>query len=320
MTSARNQDELAATAIQMVMGAGESISFKARHANGHEFGLSIEDIAYSVDTRLRLRCLLPLPGLYQSRDGSLSQDGLVGASLDELKLSLRALEDSGWEVRLIPDAPLSSSLNVDEDAVIYYEYLNATPGPFYSSERSQVRHYREDFENAWAQSIEVSGTQALYDRAEVFALPEASSRLAVVSYETWEGLIQELSRSPERLHALDPRKFEELIAELLAREGLDVQITPSTRDGGRDILAFHETAIGRHLYLVECKRHRAERPVGVSVVRQLYGVVAQERATAGLVVATARFSRDALKFVETVKHQMGLKDYDAVTDWIRDHS
>jgi restriction endonuclease Mrr len=303
----------------MVMGAGESIALNARHADGREFGLSIEDIAYSVDTRLRLRCLLPLPGLYQNRDGSLSRNRRVGTSLEDLKQSLLALEGSGWEVRLIPDAPLTSSLVVDEDAVIYYQYLNDTPGPFYSSERSQVRQYREGFENAWAQSYAVSGAQALYDRAEVFGLPEASGRLAVVSHEAWEELIQELSRFPERLHDLDPRKFEELIAELLAREGLDVQITPSTRDGGRDILAFHETAIGRHLYLVECKRHRPERPVGVSVVRQLYGVVAQERATAGLVVATARFSREALTFVEAVKHQMGLKDYDAVTNWIRAH-
>ena len=113
---------------------------------------------------------------------------------------------------------------------------------------------------------------------------------------------------------------KELVAELLAREGLEVQLTPSTRDGGRDILAFQETPVGKHLYLVECKRHMLERPVGVAVVRQLYGVITQERATAGLIVATSRFSRDALTFAETVRHQMGLKDYEAIKAWLREHA
>jgi hypothetical protein len=36
-------------------------------------------------------------------------------------------------------------------------------------------------------------------------------------------------------------------------------------------------------------------------------------------LATSRFSREALTFVETVKRQMGLRDYDAVKDWLRSH-
>ena len=37
-----------------------------------------------------------------------------------------------------------------------------------------------------------------------------------------------------------------------------------TRDGGRDILAVNKTSLGEHLFLVECKRHAPERPIGVS--------------------------------------------------------
>jgi restriction system protein len=108
-------------------------------------------------------------------------------------------------------------------------------------------------------------------------------------------------------------------SELLAREGLEVHLTPSTRDGGRDILAFHDTPVGKHLHLVECKRQKQQRPVGVTVVRQLYGVIAQERAMAGLVVVTSHFTRDALTFAEAVRHQIGLKDYDAIKAWLRAH-
>lgn len=320
MSDSSAQGDLAARAIQMVMGAGESVALKARHADGREFGLNILDIAHSVDTRLQLRCLLPLPGLHRERDGTIYQErGPAPLGMQGLRRSIRALQDAGWEVRLIPDAPLGSSLIADQDAVIYFNYLNDVPGPFFSSEERRVKHHLEQFEHHWSTSFEVSATEELYARAEIFGRPEAVTRLAVVSDEAWHRLISELSRSPEKLHTLDPRKFEELVAELLTRDGLEVTLTPQTRDGGHDIFAFQKTPVGKLLYLVECKRHKLAKPVGVAVVRQLYGVVAHERATAGLIVATSRFTRDAVTFTETVRHQMGLKDYDAIKEWLRAH-
>lgn len=314
------QADLAATAIRLVVGAGDSIAVKARYADGREFGLDMEDIAYLVDNRLALRCLLPLPGVYRDRDGAVDRDGeRAPRSLRELRHSLRAFEGAGWQVRLIPDAPLVSSLIVDGDAVIYYEYLNSEPGPYFSSEERQARHYLNQFENHWSLSIPPSSAEELYDRSEVFGRDESATQIGVVSHEAWSRLIRELSLSPEKLHTLDPRKFEELVAELLARDGLEIHLTVSTRDAGRDILAFQDTPVGKHLYLVECKRNNPQRPVGVAVVRQLYGIVTWERATAGLVVATSRFSREALTFAETVKHQMGLKDYDAIKAWLLSH-
>ena len=59
--------------------------------------------------------------------------------------------------------------------------------------------------------------------------------------------------------------------------------------------------------------------MGIAVVQRLYGVLSQERATAGLVVTTSRFSKEALTFAETVKHQLRLKDYEAVKKWLTDY-
>jgi len=157
----------------------------------------------------------------------------------------------------------------------------------------------------------------LYDQSQAFLRPEKTSQIAIASREAWTKLINELSRSPELLHGLDPRKFEELIAELLDREGLNVHLTPMTRDGGRDILAYYQTPVGNHLYLVECKRHQLDNPVGIAVVQRLYGVISQERATYGLIVATSLFSKVALSFADKVKYQIGLKDYEAIKRWLR---
>jgi hypothetical protein len=320
MSKNSEDTELASTTLKLLMGAGESIALIARYPDGREFGLHIEDLAYSVDKRLSLRCLLPLPGIHRERDGKLfrSNDS-TALELHELHHSVRLLEDAGWHIRLIPDKPLVSSLSADDEGVIYYEYLNDKPGPFLSTQPRGINHYIDQFEHHWAHSFDISAIESLYEQVKPFAQTQQATQIAVISFEAWTKLIGELSKKPEILHKLPPRRFEELIAELLSRDGLEVHLTPQTRDGGRDILAFQNSTVGRHLYLVECKRHNPGNPVGVSIVQRLYGVVTQERATAGLIVTTSRFTKDALSFAETVQHQIGLKDYEVLKHWLKAH-
>jgi restriction system protein len=51
------------------------------------------------------------------------------------------------------------------------------------------------------------------------------------------------------------------------------------------------------LFLVQCKHWRA-RQVGVSVVRELCGVVSAERAAGGFVVTSGSFTEEARAFAE----------------------
>ncbi|WZP01242.1 restriction endonuclease (plasmid) [Isosphaeraceae bacterium EP7] len=149
--------------------------------------------------------------------------------------------------------------------------------------------------------------------------PEESQKIIVVAGKQWQPIINKLSKNPSIMRELPPREFEELICELLARDGLDVTLTPPTNDGGRDILAYMNTAYGRFLFLVECKRYAENNPVGVEIVRSLYGIVEQERATAGIVVATTRFTAGALDFQRKVNHRMSYRDYNVLIEWLKKH-
>ncbi len=313
----RQDSDRSTNAIRMIIGAGDAIEFAPRRVDGSEFGLRLEDLTNIVDRRLSLRCLLPLPGIYRDRDGSIVKDGEPGTEdFESLKHSLSILEDAGWQTRLVLGKLLASSLTVDDNAVIFYEYLNMPPGPFFSTDPKEVAHYRIRFKYAWVRAFEASATEALYNQAKSFLRPPKNENIAILSNEAWTQLINRLSSNPRLLYELPPRKFEELIAELLNRDGLEVHLTPTTRDGGRDVLAFHQTPIGRLLYLVECKRFDPGRPVGIAIVQRLYGVVVHDRATAGLVVTTSRFSKESLTFGKTVQHQLGLRDYDALKEWL----
>jgi restriction system protein len=170
------------------------------------------------------------------------------------------------------------------------------------------------FEAQWAKATPIT---LLYRDRDASAEGEQKRRLLVVSHEVWDDLIQELARHPQLMRAMTPRKFEELVAELLSRKGLKVSLTPHTRDGGRDILASLDSAMGDHLYLVECKRYAPDRLVGVELVRHLYGVVEIERATAGVLVTTSSFTSGARDLERTINHRLSLRDYDDLVIWLK---
>ncbi len=160
-------------------------------------------------------------------------------------------------------------------------------------------------------------------RKKLYGLKEQTTKKKIIELiapkiiTTNDSLILTLKKRPSDLYGITPRQFEEVIADLLTDMGMDVELTPATRDGGKDILAFMKTDIGRFLCLVEAKQYDKRRPVGVSLVRSLYGAVwDHHQATSGMLVTTSRFAKPAEEFQERHKYKLSLKDYDDVVSWL----
>ncbi len=147
-----------------------------------------------------------------------------------------------------------------------------------------------------------------------------SSELVTACQAVNDELIEYLARHPEWLRKLDPRRFEELIADLFERQGFEVTLTPRTRDGGKDIYAVKNDQYGKSLYLIECKRYAATNKVGVETVRGLYGVVSAENATKGIIATTSSFTRDAIDFASPLEYKMSLRDYETLKQWLAEYS
>lgn len=151
-------------------------------------------------------------------------------------------------------------------------------------------------------------------------LGRSDKRLSIIRTDitnTDDELLKLIDRNPSIMQSLSPRRFEELVAEIMNRLGYEVSLTPISKDGGIDIFAASKNELGSFLYVVQCKKHSLSHPVGVAVVRDLYGVLQAERATAGLVVTTSRFTSGAKGFQSRVRHQVALKDYLAIHEWVR---
>lgn len=126
-----------------------------------------------------------------------------------------------------------------------------------------------------------------------------------------------IDNNPAMIYNLSPRQFEEIIFEILHKQGYNVKLTPITKDGGKDILIATNEMLGNFLFYVECKKYSPNRPVGVNLVRELYGTVTADRATAGLLITTSYFTKKAIEFKDQVKHQISLMDYVGIVNWIK---
>jgi len=93
---------------------------------------------------------------------------------------------------------------------------------------------------------------------------------------------------------LSGHEFEDLVEALLQKMGLTTEGRKASADGGIDIIAHNPQPVVGGKLIVQCKRYAA--PVSVPVVRDLFGVVTDERASKGILISTSRFTREAEEF------------------------
>jgi hypothetical protein len=134
-------------------------------------------------------------------------------------------------------------------------------------------------------------------------------------------LIRHLAKYPNKMYEMESYKFETLVAELLRDMGYDVFLTPKTVDGGRDIIAVLKSPTGAKLLtLVECKKNRKDRPVGIDTIRQfLWTLRDQDKANIGLIVTTSHFSEKARAIEKDNKWLLSLNDYEKMKTWLTNY-
>ncbi len=130
-----------------------------------------------------------------------------------------------------------------------------------------------------------------------FAVEEGTGELLRV--EAWsKPTIMSATRieNTPQLSSVSPQRFEQIIRDLIDKMGLEVVLTKQTRDGGIDIDAYDMRPIVGGRVIVQCKRY--SNPVGVVAVRELAGVMHQEKASKGVIITTSGFTTDAKRFAE----------------------
>ncbi len=92
---------------------------------------------------------------------------------------------------------------------------------------------------------------------------------------------------------MQPRQFENAIAQLFRELGYKVTQTPYSNDHGKDAIAWKD---GKK-YLIECKRYAPEgRTIGRRDLQVFFAAMQEESAEAGFYVNTGAFASTAIEY------------------------
>lgn len=167
------------------------------------------------------------------------------------------------------------------------------------------------------------------DGCEIIELPEivVSYYDSDFDYYKEEGIREQVSgacanidrvlRDKVAIYDITPREFEKLVAEVFAQQGYNVEITPTTIDGGCGIIATKEISGIPYMILIECKKYSARHKVDVQLVRSLLGVQSDRKANKAILVTSSLFKRDARQFAERQEHLISLADINDLMDMMR---
>lgn len=119
------------------------------------------------------------------------------------------------------------------------------------------------------------------------------------------------SSSPSALNGMSWQEFEMLVGEAFRHKGCTVAETGGGgADGGVDLVLKKDG----ERFLVQCKQWKAYK-VGVTTIRELYGVMAAEGAAGGFVVTSGVFTQEAKSFAKG--KNIGLIDGAELTTMIK---
>ena len=118
---------------------------------------------------------------------------------------------------------------------------------------------------------------------------------ATSAFHAWrKGQLLNKQTSTQSIQDLPWKDFEYLVSEAYRRKGYTVQENlAGGADGGID-LTLNKNG---KLSLVQCKNWK-NQTVGVSTIRELFGVITAEGADEGIVVCSGHYTADAHEFAE----------------------
>lgn len=100
----------------------------------------------------------------------------------------------------------------------------------------------------------------------------------------------------DKINKMSGFEFEKLCQTLMIKFGFSVETTSQSGDGGIDLIAVSDQPFIKGKYIIQCKRYSDS--VGEPIIRDLYGVVADQRANKGILITTGCFTISAIKFAQ----------------------
>jgi len=161
--------------------------------------------------------------------------------------------------------------------------------PLTASFEARVAPYRS--------SISFLDFQTLQEHASrVFEsyISRQQQRAVVLVIDLLDNLIKAIGMEKVALNEIHWLDIERMFHRILVRLGFNAHLTPSSKDGGRDVLACDIKVDDVHWYNIEIK-HWATKKVGSKVIGKTLETSLREGRQGALVLSTSGLAEDALR-------------------------
>jgi len=148
--------------------------------------------------------------------------------------------------------------------------------------------------------IDLNAMRAWIARIERNAKKDYSKVIQAIT-DLSKSLAKIIANNPEELMNMEWRDIERMLASVFDGLGFKVELTPSSKDGGKDIILEFEISGETQSYLVEVKHWRCKQKVGQGYISDFLNVIANEKRQGGLYLSTYGYSSDAFEALTEIE-------------------
>lgn len=122
--------------------------------------------------------------------------------------------------------------------------------------------------------------------------PEGPNEVFYYVKQLSKKLIELIVKNPGNLKYLEWRDLERTIAELFEGIGFKITLTPSSKDGGKDVILECKINNIQKSFIIEIKHWRSGQKVGQTAVKEFTNIVTNKKHEKGLYLSTYGFANN----------------------------
>ena len=131
-------------------------------------------------------------------------------------------------------------------------------------------------------------------------------------------LIELVAKRPDSLKEMEWRDLERVVSELFEGLGFKTTLTPSSKDGGKDVILECTIDDIQKSFVIEIKHWRSGQRVGQKTVKEFTKVIINEKRDKGLFLSTYGFSNNFYESLsETEKTIVRFGDREKIVELCR---
>lgn len=146
---------------------------------------------------------------------------------------------------------------------------------------------------------------------------DTGQRLDRLAQQEIDEIIESIPNLGESFAGIKSTDFERLVGAFFHNLGYEIYLTTPVKDGGFDILALKSIKRGiPERLIIECKRAKEGKLLGVSVVRELIGAAVFSGATKAILACSTGFTKGAKRLSRLSCGRLDLVDGEDLRKWL----